>query len=163
MKCVGKSKNNGRNVIMKQLACPGKLIPGFIIFLFLSAMSLPACAGNGKECVDITKDKITGTLKKMNAPTAEIVAIKKGPLDGICEIWGNIKGSAVVFYADTAFNHVITGNIHDTRTMANLTAVSLLELQDQKRIDLAKIAVNEGMAIGQKSATKKVVVFSDPD
>ncbi len=163
MKYSGRSHNNWRNIIMKQPACLGKLVSGFIVLLFLSTMSSPACADNGKECVDITKDKITSTLKKMNAPTAEIVAIKKSPLDGICEIRGNIKGSAVVFYADPAFNHVIIGNMHDTRTMVNLTAVSLLELQDQKRIDLAKITVNEGMAIGQKGATKKVIVFSDPD
>ncbi|MFZ3115058.1 MAG: disulfide isomerase DsbC N-terminal domain-containing protein [Syntrophales bacterium] len=148
---------------MKRPACLGKLVPGFIILLFLSTMSSPACADNGKECVDIAKDKITSTLKKMNAPTAEIVAVKKSPLDGICEIRVNIKGSAVVFYADPAFNHVIIGNMHDTRTMANLTAASVLELQDQKRIDLAKITVNEAMAIGQKGATKKVIVFSDPD
>ncbi|MFZ3254020.1 MAG: disulfide isomerase DsbC N-terminal domain-containing protein [Syntrophales bacterium] len=148
---------------MKRPACLGKLAPGFVILLFLGTMSSPACADNGKECVDIAKDKITSTLKKMNAPTAEIVAIKKSPLDGICEIRVNIKGSAVVFYADPAFNHVIIGNMHDTRTMANLTAASVLELQDQKRIDLAKITVNEAMAVGQKGATKKVIVFSDPD
>jgi hypothetical protein len=148
---------------MNKLDYGGKLIPGFVIFLFLSAATLPAYAENGKECLTLTKEQIAGTLKKMNVPAAEIVGIKNSPLGGICEIEVNSKGSAGIFYTDLTLNYVIFGSLHDTRSMVNLTASSVQKLQDKKRVDLAKITLNEGLAIGVKGATKKVVIFTDPD
>jgi hypothetical protein len=148
---------------MNKLDYGGKLIPGFVIFLFLSAATLPAYAENGKECLTLTKEQIAGTLKKMNVPAAEIVGIKNSPLGGICEIEVNSKGSAGIFYTDLTLNYVIFGSLHDTRSMVNLTASSVQKLQDKKRVDLARIALNEGLAIGVKGATKKVVIFTDPD
>jgi len=140
-----------------------KFIKGFLIFLFLSSVSLPAYAANGKDCSDITKDRIESTLKKMNAPPAEILGIKNSPLGGICEIEVNSKGAAGIFYTDITLNYVIFGTLFDTRSLVNLTAGSVQKLQDQKKIDLAKVEVNEKLAIGEKGATKKVIVFSDPD
>jgi hypothetical protein len=148
---------------MNKLDYGGKLIPGFVIFLFLSAATLPAYAENGKECLTLTKEQIAGTLKKMNVPAAEIVGIKNSPLGGICEIEVNSKGSAGIFYTDLTLNYVIFGSLHDTRSMVNLTASSVQKLQDKKRVDLAKITLNEGLAIGVKGATKKVIIFTDPD
>jgi protein-disulfide isomerase len=148
---------------MNKLNRSKKLFIGFAFFLFLGTVSLPACAANGKECLTISKEKIENTLKKMNAQAVEIVGIKKSPLDGICEIEVNNRGSAGIFYTDIELNYVIFGNLYDARNVVNLTAVSIQKLQDQKKIDLAQIAVNEKLAIGEKGATKKVIVFSDPD
>lgn len=148
---------------MNKLDGGRKFIMGFIIFLFLSTVSLSAGAENGKECLTISKEKIAGTLKKMNVPAVEIVGIKNSPLEGICEIEVNSKGSAGIFYTDLALNYVFFGTLHDARNMVNLTAVSVQKLKDQKRIDLAKIALNESLAIGGKGATKKVVILTDPD
>ncbi|MCX5831030.1 MAG: hypothetical protein NT140_03930 [Deltaproteobacteria bacterium] len=148
---------------MNKLDCGGKLITGFVIFLFLSTATLPAYAENGNECADITKEKVAGTLKKMNIPVVEILAIKNSPLDGICEIEVNSKGSAGIFYTDLTLNYVIFGSLHDTRNMVNLTASSVQKLQDKKRVDLARITLNEGLAIGVKGAAKKVIIFTDPD
>jgi hypothetical protein len=148
---------------MNKLDGGRKLITGFVIFLFLSTAPLSAYAADGKECADISKERVAGTLKKMNVPAAEIVGIKNSPLDGICEIEVNSKGSAGIFYADLTLNYVIFGSLHDTRSMVNLTAVSVQKLQDKKRVDLARITLNEGLAIGVKGATKKVIIFTDPD
>jgi hypothetical protein len=141
----------------------GKFFTGFIVLLFLITVSLPAYAENGKECTDLTKEKITATLKKMNVPAAEIVGIKKSPLAGICEIEVNSRGAAGIFYTDIALNYLLFGTLHDTRNMVNLTANSVQKLQDKKRVDMTQIVFNESLAIGGKDATKKVVVFSDPD
>ena len=148
---------------MNKLDCGGKFITGFLIFLFVSAATLPAYAENGKECLTLTKEQIASTLKKMNVPAAEIVGIKNSPLDGICEIEVNSKGSAGIFYTDLTLNYVIFGSLHDTRSMVNLTASSVQKLQDKKRVDLAGITLNEGLAIGVKGAAKKVIIFTDPD
>lgn len=131
--------------------------------LFLSTVNLSAGADNGAECLTISREKIAAALKKMNAQAVEIVGVKKSPLNGICEIEVNNKGSAGVFYTDTALNYLIFGTLFDAKNVVNLTAVSIQKRQDQKRIDLAKIAVNEKLAIGEKGATKKVIIFTDPD
>jgi len=148
---------------MNKRACWGKFLTGFTIILVLSALSFPASAAKGKECADITKEQIANTLKKMSAQPADIVGIKKSPLDGICEIEVKSKGSPGIFYTDVALNYFIFGTLFDARSVVNLTAQSVQKLQDQKRIDLAKIAVNENLAVGEKGAAKKVIIFSDPD
>ena len=148
---------------MNKLACWGKFITGFTIFFFLGSVSLPAYGANGKECLTISREKIASILKKMNAQAIEIVGSKKSPLDGICEIEFNRQGSSGIFYTDIALNYLIFGNLYDARNAVNLTALSIQKLQDQKRIDLTKIAVNERLTIGGKGATKKVIVFTDPD
>jgi hypothetical protein len=148
---------------MQIVNCGGKCIAGVGFFLFLSTASLAGGAENGKECLTISKEKIVSTLNKMNVPAVEIVGSKQSPLEGICEIEVNNNGSAGIFYTDVSLNYLIFGALHDTRNMVNLTASSVQKLQDKKRVDLAKIALNEGLVIGGKDATKKVIVFSDPD
>lgn len=141
----------------------GKWLRGVVFFLFLTAASLPAYAANGKECLTISREKIESILKKMNAQAIEIVGSKKSPLEGICEIEFNSKGSPGIFYTDVALNYLIFGTLHDTGNMVNLSAASVQKLQDQKRIDLTRIALNEGLIVGSNGATKKVIIFSDPD
>lgn len=148
---------------MPQFYCRAKFITGVVFLLFLSTVNLSAGADNGAECLTISREKIAAALKKMNAQAVEIVGVKKSPLNGICEIEVNNKGSAGVFYTDTALNYLIFGTLFDAKNVVNLTAVSIQKRQDQKRIDLAKIAVNEKLAIGEKGATKKVIIFTDPD
>jgi hypothetical protein len=161
--CYERTYKNWRNGKMNKLDCAGKFVTGVVISLFLSTAILPAYAENGKGCLTITKEQIADTLKKMNVPAAEIVGIKNSPLDGICEIEVNSKGSAGIFYTDLTLNYVIFGSLHDTRSMVNLTAVSVQKLSDKKRVDLARITLNEGLAIGVKGASKKVIIFTDPD
>jgi hypothetical protein len=155
---------------MNNLGRGEKMISACAIFLVLSAVGWPAYGANGTECLDLTKERIESTLKKMNAPPAEILGIKKSPLEGICEIEVNNRGAAGIFYTDKALNYVIFGNLYDAKNVVNLTAasiqklaVSVQKIQDQKRIDLARITVNEKLALGEKGAAKKVIVFSDPD
>lgn len=148
---------------MQQCSCYRKFLTGWVVLLFLVALRLPAYAANGKECTDLTQEQIGATLKKMNVPAAEIVGIKKSPLAGICEIEVNSRGQAGIFYTDAALNYLIFGSLHDTKNMVNLTAASVQKLQDKKRIDLAKIPLQESLAVGGKGGAKKVVVFSDPD
>ncbi len=148
---------------MHKLACCGKFRTGFIIFLFLSSVSLPSCADDAKTCLGITQEKLAGALKKLNVPAAEILSITPSPLNGICEIGIQSQGTIRVFYTDSALEYLLFGNLIETKAMINLTADRYQKLQDRKRVDLAKISLNEGLAIGGKGATKKVIVFSDPD
>ena len=143
--------------------CQGRFVIGSVVLILLAAIGLPAGTAQAKECADIPKDKIAETLKKINIPPAEIMGIRKSPLNGICEIEVNSKGSAGIFYTDIAFNYLIFGTLVDTKSMVNLTAASVQKIEDQKRVDLSKITLNEGLTVGEKGAAKKVIVLTDPD
>ena len=58
---------------------------------------------------------------------------------------------------------LILGNVSETKAVTNLPAEGPRKTQDMKRIDLARIPLNEEFVIGEKSAEKKVIIFTDPD
>jgi thiol:disulfide interchange protein DsbC len=140
-----------------------KLFFGFISFLFLSLIISSAFADNGTKCTAITEKNIEDTLKKLNVPSAKVLSIAPGPLGGICEMVFESDGNIRVFYADTSLNYLIFGTIIETKAMTNLTAERAQKMQDKKRIDLAKIPLKEALVIGEKSAGKRVIIFTDPD
>jgi len=148
---------------MYKLYCRKRLVAGFGIFLFLCSLTLSAGANDTKTCPGITPEKLAGVFKKMNAPAAEILSITPSSLNGICEVAFQSQGRIGVFYTDSSLAYLLFGNLIETKAMTNLTAERTQKLQDRKRVDLAKITLNEGLTIGGKGAAKKVVVFSDPD
>jgi len=156
---------------MKKMNCLWKFSAGFIILLFLGITYLPAFADGGKKCSDLSKESIDAVLKKLNVPGAEILDSKPSPMAGLCEIVINVQGNAHVIYTDMGLNHLIMGgSLVETKAMTNLTMVDIKKhqeqiqkLQDQKKIDLARISLNEGLTVGGKNAAKKVIVFTDPD
>jgi hypothetical protein len=54
-------------------------------------------------------------------------------------------------------------NVSEAKSVTNLPAGVPRKTQDIKRIDPAGIPLNEEFVIGEKSAEKKVIIFSDPD
>jgi hypothetical protein len=140
-----------------------RLFFGFISFLFLSFIISSAFADNGTKCTAITEENIERILKKLDVPSVKVLSIAPGPLDGICEIGIESDGTIRVFYTDSSLDYLILGTLIETKAMANLTAERTQKMQDKKRIDLAKIPLTEGLVIGEKSAGKKVIIFTDPD
>ena len=149
--------------MIHKLFCCRKLITGFTTALVLATVGWPAGPAGAKECAEIAKDKIAETLKKVNVPEVEVVGSRKSPLEGICEIEFNSKGAPGILYADPDLNYLVSGNLFDLRSAVNLTAASVQRLKDQKRVDLAKIALNDGLIVGEKGAAKKVIILTDPD
>lgn len=149
---------------MGKLNLQTKFLSGFIILLFLNIVAFSAYGKENKNCSELEKTKVEDVLKKINVPSPVILSIKQSPLAGLCEIGAEIKGAVYVLYADHSLEHVLFGsNLIETKARINLTAKSVQEIQDSKRIDVSKIYLNEAFVIGDKGAAKKVIVFTDPD
>jgi thiol:disulfide interchange protein DsbC len=148
----------------------------FSVFLYLSCALLfvLAPAGYGiawgaevgqvkKDCISLGGEGINEILKKLKASDAKVLGIADSPIRGICEVAIDIMGQTKIFYLDADKNYLILGQLVEVSTMTNKTAEASLRIQDKKRIDIAKIPLTDALVLGEKSASKKIVVFTDPD
>jgi thiol:disulfide interchange protein DsbC len=150
------------NKMRKEHYCRNLLF-GILIFAFLISMRSTVFADEAINCSGITKAKIEDTLRKLNAPAAKILSVKQSPVDGICEIAVQDQNGIHVIYSDRLLDYLLLGNLVEAKSMSNLTAQTTQKIQDQKRIDLSKISLSEALVMGDKNASKKVIIFSDPD
>jgi thiol:disulfide interchange protein DsbC len=148
----------------------------FSAFLCLSCAVLFASfpAGSGiawggevcqakKDCASLGGEGLKDILKKLNAPDAEVLGIAESPIKGVCEVVVEIMGQTQIFYINTDKTYLIIGQLVEVSTMTSKTREAIHRIQDKKRIDIAKIPLTDALILGEKSAAKKVVVFTDPD
>jgi len=116
-----------------------------------------------KDCISLSGEGIKEILKKLNMPEARVISIAESPIKGICEVAIEITGQTRIFYLDTDKQYLIFGQLVEVSTMTSKTMETIQRIQDKKRIDIAKIPLNNALVLGEKGASKKIVVFTDPD
>jgi thiol:disulfide interchange protein DsbC len=116
-----------------------------------------------KDCIALGGEGINEILKKLNVPDAKVLGIADSPIKGVCEVAIEIVGQTKIFYLDVDKNYLILGSLVEVANMSNKTVEAVQRIQDKKRIDTAKIPLNNALVLGEKGASKKVVVFTDPD
>ena len=148
----------------------------FSVFLYLSCALLFVSAPSGygiawgaeesqvkKDCISLGGEEIRDILKKLNVPDAKVISIAESPIKGICEVAIDITGQTKIFYLDVHKNYLILGSLVEVANMSNKTMEAVQKIQDKKRIDTAKIPLTDALVLGEKGASKKTVVFTDPD
>jgi len=116
-----------------------------------------------KDCISLGGEEIRDILKKLNVPDAKVISIAESPIKGICEVAIDITGQTKIFYLDVHKNYLILGSLVEVANMSNKTMEAVQKIQDKKRIDTAKIPLTDAIVLGEKGASKKTVVFTDPD
>ena len=86
----------------------------------------------------------------------KIDEVSKTPIPGLYEM----RIGTDVLYTDEQGNHLIQGQIIDTRTRTNLTEARIEKLT---AIDFAKLPLKDAMVIKQGSGARKLAVFVDPN
>jgi thiol:disulfide interchange protein DsbC len=86
----------------------------------------------------------------------KIDEVNKSPIPGVYEL----RVGAEVFYTDEQGNHLIDGQVIDTRTRANLTEARLNKIN---AIDFASLPLKDALVWKVGSGARKVVVFADPN
>ena len=89
-----------------------------------------------------------------NLPTID--EINKTPIPGLYEV----RIGQDILYADEQGNHVIQGNLIDTRTRTDLTEARLAKLS---AIDFASLPLKDAVVIKQGNGTRRMAVFGDPN
>lgn len=148
----------------------------FSVFLYLSCALLFVFAPSGygiawgakesqvkKDCISLGGEEIQDVLKKLNASDAKVISIAESPIKGICEVAIDITGQTKIFYLDVHKNYLILGSLVEVANMSNKTMEAVQKIQDKKRIDTARIPLTDALVLGEKGASKKIVVFTDPD
>ncbi|HET6459365.1 MAG TPA: DsbC family protein [Syntrophales bacterium] len=115
------------------------------------------------SCISLGGEGIHEILKKLNVPNAAVISVAESPINGLCEVVVDIMGQTRIFYLDVHKNYLIIGSLVEVSTMTNKTTEAIRRIEDKKRIDTAKIPLNNALVLGEKDAAKKIVVFTDPD
>jgi thiol:disulfide interchange protein DsbC len=86
----------------------------------------------------------------------KIDEVSKTPIPGIYEV----RFGADIVYSDEQGNHLIQGNLIDTRTGNDLTEARLAKLS---AIDFASLPLKDAVVVKQGSGARRLVVFGDPN
>lgn len=86
----------------------------------------------------------------------KIDEVSKTPIPGIYEL----RIGQDIVYADEQGNHLIQGNLIDTRTRTDLTEARINKLT---AIDFASLPLKDAIVIKQGNGTRRMAVFGDPN
>ena len=86
----------------------------------------------------------------------KIDEISKTPIPGVYEI----RIGTDVLYSDEQGNHIIQGQIIDTRTRSNLTEDRIEKLT---AIDFSALPLKDALIVKQGSGARRMAVFADPN
>jgi len=86
----------------------------------------------------------------------KIDEISKTAIPGVYEV----RIGAEVLYADEQGNHLIQGQLIDTRTRVNITEARLAKLS---AIDFASLPLKDAVVIKQGTGARRMAVFVDPN
>lgn len=86
----------------------------------------------------------------------KIDEVQKTPIPGLYELRVGVD----VYYTDELGNHLIEGQVIDTRTRTNLTQARIDKLT---QIDFATLPLKDAIIWKQGNGARKLVVFADPN
>lgn len=111
------------------------------------------------KCHTLSKDEASTLLKDM-APNLKVLDIKTSPVKGLWEVDIEINNKKGLGYVDFSKKHLIQGAIILIKGKKNLTQERFMELS---KVDVSQIPLDDAIVMGDKDASKKVIVFTDPD
>ena len=132
------------------------VIMAILILLPVSSFAFPVKKGDKActECHKLEKKDAEAIVKKV-APTGTITEIKMSPIKGVWQVDVDAgEGKKGSLYLDFSKKYLI----------AQIILVETIGKQPPARkVDVSKIPLDDAIVLGSATATKKVIVFTDPD
>ncbi len=132
------------------------MIMAILILLPVSTFAFPVKKGDKActECHKLEKKDAEAIVKKV-APTGTITEIKMSPIKGVWQVDVDAgEGKKGSLYLDFSKKYLI----------AQIIPVESIGKQPPARkVDVSKIPLDDAIVLGSATATKKVIVFTDPD
>ncbi|MEW6674875.1 MAG: DsbC family protein [Nitrospirota bacterium] len=135
----------------------------FSLFTIHYSYASGGCGEDCQKCHSISSSEVQEVLKKIKRPDAKILDIQMSPVKGLWEVAVEDKGQYGVFYVDFSGKYLLGGPIVEVNAAIDKTRQRLDELNKGRRIDLSRIPLRDALLLGDKKATKKVIIFTDPD
>lgn len=116
----------------------------------LPMLAVLAMAAQAQEAVirKVLAERIPGLPK--------IDEVNKSPIPGLYEV----RIGTEIYYADEKGEHLVTGQIIETRTRTNLTEARIDKLT---AVDFAQLPLKDALVVKQGSGLRKLAVFADPN
>ncbi len=128
-----------------------------------SAFASGACDADCMKCHTLSKEEVQKILALTNSPDAKIIKLQMSPVRGLWEVSVDNKGKRGLFYVDFSKKYMVAGQIIEVNAGIDKTRERLTELNKDRKIDRSKIPLKNARLLGDKSAAKKIIVFTDPD
>ena len=123
--------------------------------------ALLACAfctvliASAAHAADAVESHLLQTLQA-RFPSVKIDTVEPSPVPGLYQV---ISGDHVI-YADASGDHLIVGNMMDSRTKENLSEQAV---DDHYSINFKSLPLNEAIKIVRGNGARKLALFEDPD
>ena len=111
------------------------------------------CAASGVLADEAT---IRKNISERMPDFPKIDEVSKTPIPGVFEL----RVGAEIFYSDEQGNHLIDGQLIDTRSRNNLTEARLSKIN---AIDFASLPLKDAIVWTAGSGARRMVVFADPN
>jgi len=135
-----------------------------VMMLSIALVMMPFTAGafpqkkGDKSCLDchkLEKKEAEAIVRKV-APNGTISEIKVSPLKSLWQVEVDAgEGKHGVLYIDMSKKYLIAGQIAPIDQLGKPAT--------PRKVDYSKIPLSDAVVLGQPTAKKKIVVFSDPD
>lgn len=127
--------------------------------LVLGAAAWAFSAGGAMAQTDLPAAQVQALAAKLSQRLQDLPPIQSArttSFPGLIEL----RSGDNIFYTDANGDHLIVGQIIDTRSQRNLTEE---RIQDITRIDFAKLPLKDAVVWRSGNGSRKVAVFSDPN
>ena len=116
------------------------------------------CGGGAcTDCHSLTREEAG---KILGGVVDNVLSVSESPVGGLWLLEVEKGGNRGPVYLDYSKDFVISGQILQLSSMANVTGSRTALLA---RVDPAQIPLEGALLVGKKTAKEKVIVFSDPD
>lgn len=132
-----------------------------LVFL-LPAGGSYAFSNKGEDCAKchtLKKDEATALLKDL-LPNVKVFEIRPSPVKSVWEVAVEANAKRMILYVDFSKKYIFSGQIVDIRAKEDLTAKRMSEIN---RVDVSKVPVGDALLLGNKDASHRIIVFTDPD
>lgn len=130
-----------------------------IFLLTHNTYSIENCDHNCSKCHKITNEEALNLLKE-GVPDVKVLEVGPAAVKGLWEIAIESRGQKGIAYVDFSKKYVVSGSILNLKTKTNLTGEKLYNLN---KIDTSEIPLDNALLMGDKDASKKVIIFTDPE
>jgi len=118
------------------------------------------CSADCSQCHAITQGEASAILKDL---VTRVVSVGEGPIKGMWEVQVDVQGKQFPIYLHYSKKFFFTGSIIDIENKKFVTSLPSAEAAPKEKVDFSHIPVDNAIVIGKPTASKKVIVFDDPD
>lgn len=119
------------------------------------------CSGDCVSCHPIKKDEFVKMFKEID-PTAKVLDVQQAPVKGLFMLTMETPKSKGIVYMDYGKKHLVSGNIIDIASKANLTSKKV-EQVNSRSVKTSSIPTRDALILGNPKGKRTLYVFTDPD